>query len=1052
MKSKLTRISFLLVLCLVLGLCLLSCGKKEIYTVTFDTQNAAEVTTVSVKSGGTPEVPTDPTRYGYTFTGWYSDAAGTVPATPATTPVSANVTYYAGWAPLESVRISFDTKGSTAVKPVPLLRGSILEEGAVPAPTKEGYTFTGWYKNAACTAKFNFQTAPAENTTLYAGWKLNDGMGEYIGMADGKEVARSVFPAGAPVLPTTDDGVSYLWFSDVFLTQSFTCDVSEGSVTLYGMAYTEGLQIDAGVVTGYTGTERNVIVPPMWDGITVTAVGANAFSGNKLVRAVRLPETVASVGDSAFYGCYALSDVNLTSACGAIGAFAFAGCEKLTGVGDLSGLDEISEHAFTGCRRLASVNFSDGLLAVGGYAFSDCAALQSILLPDTVTEIGEYAFSGCTAIREFRIPAALNNLRTGALKGCLSLTKLIPSDRNDEALYRVIDGNLYSAYGRCLSLYVAGDKDESTFTLPAGCTEIAPFAFDGNRNLTELTLDAPGLTLRRGALSGMHALETLAVYSLPGSAPYLAYYFGADSGEANGSAGNFSPATLKKVRIASIGDTLPDYAFYGFTGLTEIEGIDSLRSVGAYAFAYTALREIRIPATMTSIGENAYYGCAAIESFTVAPENTAYAAFDSCLYNKELTVLYLVPQTKETITFSDTVATIAAGAFYKSQVRTVVVPATVTTIEQGAFAGVLRLEELTVPFIGGSRTNTDNDYMMYIFGGTVSKSDSIQADGTYSYTTGSRSCTPTSLRKLTISEDISFIGEFAFAYLTEVTEINFTGTVTYIDDYAFCQTGLTELHIPNTVTRIGDYAFAAMSELVNAVIPGSVGGNLGIYLFRECSSLETVVFEEGVTRIPAYAFYLVGSRDAETGDTFYYSKLDSVTLPATIQVIGEGAFAYAGTRYIGAGSTYGNLKFILPADSELRVIEKNAFYRSSVKSLTLPSCFEEIGEMAFFGCRNLAHLTFGTESGGSALRKFGGACFAQCTGLLDITIWKDVTSPADVPVIEYYTVTTTTENVSFNIFAGATVPSIYVRSADIYRAVEHWDEYDAKIYELLTRV
>ena len=107
--------------------------------------------------------------------------------------------------------------------------------------------------------------------------------------------------------------------------------------------------------------------------------------------------------------------------------------------------------------------------------------------------------------------------------------------------------------------------------------------------------------------------------------------------------------------------------------------------------------------------------------------------------------------------------------------------------------------------------------------------------------------------------------------------------------------------------------------------------------------------------------------------------------------------------------------------------------------------------MAFFGCRNLARVTFGTEEGGSALRKLGGACFAYCTGLQDITIWKEITSPSDVPVMEYYTVTTTSENVSFNVFAGATVPSIYVRSAATYRAAEHWDEYDAKIYEITTR-
>ena len=67
-----------------------------------------------------------------------------------------------------------------------------------------------------------------------------------------------------------------------------------------------------------------------------------------------------------------------------------------------------------------------------------------------------------------------------------------------------------------------------------------------------------------------------------------------------------------------------------------------------------------------------------------------------------------------------------------------------------------------------------------------------------------------------------------------------------------------------------------------------------------------------------------------------------------------------------------------------------------------------------------------------------------------MTIWKDVTTPDDVPVMAYYTVTTTTENVSYNVFAGAPVPAIYVKSASIYRVAAQWDEYDAKIYELTT--
>lgn len=1051
MKNNILRAVLLVCLCVALSLCCFSCKKeKASYSVTFEFNNGNAAVVLTVKDGEMPTLPEEPTRFGFLFAGWYRDAGLTDPAKPEVYPVSGDVTYYAGWTPAEAYRISFDTKGGTAVAPVSVEKGSALAESAVAATTKEGYTFIGWFRNAACTAKYSFDTIPNSDLTLYAGWKLNDGMGEYIGVVNGTEVARTVFPAGEPVLPTTKDGVSYLWYTDTLLTQPFDpATASSGSVTLYGMAYTEGLEIENGAVTGYTGSVRNVIVPATWDGVSVTSVAARAFFGNRNIKSVNLPATVTEIGESAFYDCYSLTSVNLTSECRTVGAFAFYRCEKLENAGDLSGLEEIAEHTFLGCRRLASVNFSESLIAVGKYAFANCGALQSILLPDTVTEIGEYAFSGCASVETFRIPASLNDFRTGALQGCQSLTTLIPSAENDSALFRVTDGNLYGAFGRILVLYVQGGKTETTFTLPEGCTEIAPFAFDGNTNLTELSFPESRLTIRRGALAGMEALRELTVYSLPTDGGYLAYYFGAESGEANGSAGNKSPATLQKVTLINTGAGLPDYAFYGFTGLREIVGLGSLRSIGKFAFAYTALTEIELPATLTGIGDSAFYGCAAINSFSVKEGNAAFAAFDGCLYSKDLTVLYLVPQTKETVTFSDRVRTIAAGAFYKSNVIRLTVPQTVRTIESGAFAGVLCLEELTVPFIGGSATDTDTDYMMYIFGGTVSKGDSIQADGTYEYRTGNTSCTPTSLKKLTISGTITVIPEYAFAYLSGATEINWNGAVTEIGDYAFFNAGLVSLTVPATVTRIGDYAFAAMGDLETATVNGAVGGNLGIALFRGCSSLETVVFEEGVTVIPAYAFLPSGSTDSETGEINYYSALKSITLPRTITRIGEYAFAYAGTRYIGViGSTYSNLVFILPADSNLKKIDRAAFYHSSVQSLALPACFEEVGEMAFFGSEALSLVTFGNEAEGSALKKLGGASFAACKGLAEMRIYKDVVSAADVPEIELFTVATTAENVTYNVFAAGAVPTIYVKSAGIYRQAENWDEYDSRIFEL----
>ena len=78
--------------------------------------------------------------------------------------------------------------------------GSLLEKPQ--DPQAEGYTFTGWYKDAPCTTKWDFATDTVQaDTTLYAGWKKKDAGSEedaswYIG-----EIAPTVY-TGKAIKPT----------------------------------------------------------------------------------------------------------------------------------------------------------------------------------------------------------------------------------------------------------------------------------------------------------------------------------------------------------------------------------------------------------------------------------------------------------------------------------------------------------------------------------------------------------------------------------------------------------------------------------------------------------------------------------------------------------------------------------------------------------------------------------------------------------------------------------------------------------------------------------
>ncbi len=68
--------------------------------------------------------------------------------------------------------ITFDSRGGTDVPSQSQMYGQTLEEPQ--PPTREGYTFTGWYTDSSCLNPWDMKTNTVEtDMTLYAGWKPN---------------------------------------------------------------------------------------------------------------------------------------------------------------------------------------------------------------------------------------------------------------------------------------------------------------------------------------------------------------------------------------------------------------------------------------------------------------------------------------------------------------------------------------------------------------------------------------------------------------------------------------------------------------------------------------------------------------------------------------------------------------------------------------------------------------------------------------------------------------------------------------------------------------
>ena len=145
--------------------------KVRSYSVNFDSNGGSAVASQSVKYGSKASRPTDPTRAGHTFQGWYTSRDGGARYDFNQT-VTGDVTLYAHWS-VNSYTLAFDgNSGKASESSRTVQYGS--QYGTLPTATRTGHTFQGWYTAKSGGTKVSPSTTMgAADTTLYARWSVN---------------------------------------------------------------------------------------------------------------------------------------------------------------------------------------------------------------------------------------------------------------------------------------------------------------------------------------------------------------------------------------------------------------------------------------------------------------------------------------------------------------------------------------------------------------------------------------------------------------------------------------------------------------------------------------------------------------------------------------------------------------------------------------------------------------------------------------------------------------------------------------------------------------
>ena len=140
--------------------------EADLVQVELNTNGGNTLEAVKVLFGEKLTKPVDPTKTGYVFVAWYTDAALTQEY-DFNTAVTAAITLYAKWeATLHDV--TFVTNGGTEIEAYKAAYDSKIV--APTEPTKEGFVFLGWYTEAEFTNLYDFNTIVTSSVTLHANW------------------------------------------------------------------------------------------------------------------------------------------------------------------------------------------------------------------------------------------------------------------------------------------------------------------------------------------------------------------------------------------------------------------------------------------------------------------------------------------------------------------------------------------------------------------------------------------------------------------------------------------------------------------------------------------------------------------------------------------------------------------------------------------------------------------------------------------------------------------------------------------------------------------
>lgn len=704
----------------------------------------------------------------------------------------------------------------------------------------------------------------------------------------------------------------------------------------------------------------------------------------------------ATGGRTVEKGCISLTSIKFPKRLSYVGAYAFYGCESLTTIdfGAGSNVGVLGDGAF--------MNTPLNMIKNGDDVQADATGKLTLTLPEKLTAVRARAFyatkfpenttikigANVTDFGEDTISSSASAYsKAGRVFGETNVKEVIFADNNKltavhENAFADSDG------GKQPFTSVSFGNNSALETIKyrafGFCSQLTNIDFGENSKLK---------TIEGNAFQKCVKLENIAL-----------------------------PATLETIDREAFCDcsALKTVTFETYAETNQeagtVQGKSSLRSIATQAFENTGLTSFKFPETIEvlntgALGAELFKGCRKLKtielSSTVADISKVFdlcgsitevklptdesgnqlgyfKADGSVIYSKDGTeITYILGDVPETFEIKEGVTTLKSGVFAgKATLKKVIIPVSVTVVEEKAFYDCLGLE--TVQFAENSALDTIG---ASAFRNCISlKSISIPSKVTTLNPYTFYNCK--SLVKAVLPENLTRIGY----YVSGGTE-KLSSSGGYV--FAHCE-NLAEINIPESVKWIQNYSFLNCKSL-RTIDLNVANGQLGEGAFAHCESLETVTLCADLKTLPSKAFiYCYSLSDIHTagatGETANIADLSQITS------FGSNAFQHCtGLKKVtlSTDSSFTALSNYLfdgcsaleevTLHNQLTYLGTYTFRNSGLKKVRIPDGVSVLGSSAtnlypslttkvgvFDGCTKLTNLDLNN------VIRIGGLAFRNC--------------------------------------------------------------------------